>query len=141
MDGPPETTARERIRPGHDGNMRVFVEELRIILDAAERLVHMVLDLSAVKTIDDTAFYTYYSSSIPTHPRQGRIGLVNANFRSRAQADMLNRSAGRELFHCFALRHAARDFLLAHNSTPPLFPVGYDWPETAPAEAAVSAGQ
>jgi hypothetical protein len=44
------------VNPITDDDVRVFVEELLIILDAAPRLVHMVLDLSAVKTVDDTAF-------------------------------------------------------------------------------------
>jgi hypothetical protein len=67
--------------------------------------------------------------------------LVNANFRSRAQADVLNRIAGCELFHCCASREAAREFLLEHDSAPPLYPVGYDWRDTAPEEAAASARQ
>ncbi len=120
----------------------VFVEELSIILDAADRPIHTVLDMSAIKTLDDSAAYIFYDSPIPMHPNRGRFGIVNANFQSRVQADILNRISGVEIFQFFNSREAASAFLQAHDSPPPMLPAGYnesrpdDNPDTmAPDEA------
>jgi hypothetical protein len=111
--------------PITEDDMHVFIEEFSIILDAADRLTHTVLDLSHVKTIDDAIAYVFYGSRVPEHPRRGRIGMVNANFQGRVQADILNRISGREMFHLFDSRETARTFLLTHDSPAPPFAAGY----------------
>ncbi|MBN1565220.1 MAG: hypothetical protein JXA10_15350 [Anaerolineae bacterium] len=112
--------------PITESDMQVFVEEWRFILDAASRLIHTIWDLSNVQTITESVPYIYYDSRIPEHPRRGRTALINPNFQGRVQADILNRISGHELFRAFESRDAARDFLLAHDSPPPVFAVGYD---------------
>jgi hypothetical protein len=99
-----------------------LVDELGIILDAAPRIVHSIVDLSDAGRIGDEAAYAYFRSRIPTHPRRGRVALVRAAFQGVALADIFNRVSNRELFRLFDTREEARDFLLHHDTVPPALP-------------------
>lgn len=96
-----------------------LIDELGIILDAAPRIVHSLIDLSNAGRIDDEAAYAYFRSRIPTHPRRGRVALVGATFQGIALADIFNRVSNREMFQLFDTREEARDFLLHHDTVPP----------------------
>jgi hypothetical protein len=100
-------------------NMRVLVEELGIILDAAPRLIHTLIDLSETRHIQNEAAYYYFRSRIPSHPRRGRIALVRAPFQGAALADVFNRVSAREMFRTFNTRDEACNFLLHHDTPPP----------------------
>ena len=102
-----------------EDDMRVLVEELGLILDSAEQLIHTVADMSDIKSMDDDAVYYYFRSRIPTHPRRGRVAMVNPPFQSAVLTDMFNRVSEREMFRQFGTRDAARAYLLSHDTPPP----------------------
>lgn len=111
-----------------EDDMRVLVEELIIIFDAADRLIHSVIDLAAVRSFNDAAIYLYYQSPAAKHPRRGRIAVVKPPLQGQIMADVLNRVAQRELVRLFDTREDARDFLLTNDSPPPVYYSGYDQP-------------
>jgi hypothetical protein len=103
-------------------DMSLLVDELRIILDNAPRLVHTIIYLSNARRINDDAVYYYFRSPIPQHPRRGRVALIGASFHSQALADVLNRVSEREMFRVFDSHDEARAFLLRHDTPPPALP-------------------
>jgi predicted phosphohydrolase len=102
-----------------EDDMRVLVEELTIIFDAATGLIHTVIELSDVSHISTEGIYLYIQSSISHHPHRGRICMVNPTFESEVLADMTNRVFQREMVRVVETREQARDFLLGHDTPPP----------------------
>jgi hypothetical protein len=99
-------------------DITILMDELRVVLDNADRLVHTIIDLSESTAISPDVIYLYVQSQIPSHVNRGRIGLIGASFQSEALADLLNRISQREMVRLFSTRTAARDFL-SRNDTPP----------------------
>ncbi|HML23121.1 MAG TPA: hypothetical protein PKD09_15820 [Aggregatilinea sp.] len=94
------------------GDMHVLVEELCIILDAADRLTHTVIDLADARSIHPDVLPIYMQSPAPLHPNRGMIAVVDATDSTRALADQFNQRAGHEIVRLFPSRLEARDYLL-----------------------------
>lgn len=104
------------------GDMHVLVEELGIILDAADRTIRTLIDLTDVRTIHSDVLPIYLQSSIPRHPRRGWIALAGTLEGIQALVERLNKNTGREMVRLFATRAEARDYLLSHDTPPPALP-------------------
>lgn len=109
-----------------DEDIRVLVGELRIILDAALAPIHTVIDMSEVKHIASNVFYLYVQSDIPLHSRRGRIGMVRPTVEGEILADLINRFTQHEMIRLFPSRDEARNYLLEHDTTPPILQFGSD---------------
>ncbi|WP_119068028.1 hypothetical protein [Aggregatilinea lenta] len=99
-------------------DMQVLVEELGIILDAADRAVHSLLDLTEVRTIQPAVLPTYLQSPIPTHPHRGRLAIASTRDDIATLIEELNRRAGSEAAREFATRAEAREYLLSFEEPP-----------------------
>jgi hypothetical protein len=102
-----------------DEDLRVVIEELKIIFDTAPRPVHTIVDTSEAEHVSSDLLYIYMQSPVPTHPRCGRIAIVSGSFEAQAITDMINQLSQREMFRLFDSRASARDFLLSHDTPPP----------------------
>ena len=102
-----------------EDDMRVVIEETRIILEAANGLIHTVVELVDVNHISTDGVYLFIESNIPKHPNHGRICVVNPTFESEVLADMTNRVFQLDMLRLFDSQEEARDFLLAHDNPPP----------------------
>jgi hypothetical protein len=122
-------------------DMCVLVEELGIILDAAPRVIHSVIDLSDTQRIQDEAAYYYFRSRIPQHPRRGRVALVRAPFQGMVLADVFNRVSQQEMFRLFDTRDEARAFLMRHDTSPPVLPPSENSPASPDSPASASPDQ
>lgn len=109
-----------------DDDMRILIEELVIILDAADQVIHSVIEMAGAHTFSDSIIYEYYQSPAAHHPQRGRIALVQPTFQLKVLADVVNRVSESELFHTCATREEACAFLLANDSPPPAYHTGYD---------------
>ncbi len=103
-------------------DMNVLVEELAIILDAADRPIHTLIDLTNVDSIHPDVLPIYLQSSIPEHSLRGRIALAGTLAGIQTLVDRLNQTTGREMVRLFATRAEARDYLLSHDTPPPALP-------------------
>jgi hypothetical protein len=109
-------------------DMRVLVEELRIVLDGADFPIHTVIDLSEARHVSSEAADVYLQSPIPTHVHRGRIGMVKSNVEGEIVATLVNRQAHREMVRMFDTRDEACAFLLDHDTPPPPLQPGSDLP-------------
>jgi len=99
--------------------VRVFVEEVEIALDAAALPVHTVIDLSEARHISVETAWVYLQSRLPTHPCRGQIGIVRSTLDGEIVTDLVNRLSPRTTVRAFATREEARNYLLSHNDSPP----------------------
>ncbi|HEX3054336.1 MAG TPA: hypothetical protein VHP83_27010 [Aggregatilineaceae bacterium] len=100
----------------------IFLEELSLILDEAPRLLHIVLEASELIDVTMDAVYLYLGSNINFHPRRGRIAAVGGGYRVEIVADVINRISQYDLIRLFRTREEAQDFLLSHDTPPPVRP-------------------
>jgi hypothetical protein len=100
-------------------DVHTALDEIKVILDGADHLIHTLLDLSELGVVDSDAIYLYAQSTLATHPHRGRVAGFAPTFQSEILADLLNRLTQRELIRMFPTREAARDYLLDHDTPPP----------------------
>ncbi len=103
-------------------DVSVSLEELSFILDQVPGLLHIVLETSELTDVAMDAVYYYLGNPVNFHPHRGRIAAVGRGYRVEIVADVINRISQYELVRLFRTREEAQDFLLSHDTPPPIRP-------------------
>lgn len=105
-------------------DIAVLIEEMEIVLDAANTLIHAVVDVSRAGNLNPALIYLFLESRIPYHAWRGRLAVVPLSSQAERLVGLLNHLAHRELARLFDTRELARDYLLAHDTPPPSLAAG-----------------
>jgi hypothetical protein len=98
---------------------RVLTDELAVVFDEADTLIHTVIDTRDLTDFDPEFLKAYFASPAAAHPYRGRIAIVQAPTQWLSLVDHANQMTGRMLARVFETRDEARDYLLANDSPPP----------------------